>query len=62
MPTTTCARSYPPGAFAWDGDLPARLYVVGQDLPAGTYTIKCAEDGTSMEMHLVNDACGVGNF
>lgn len=32
---------------------------MGQDLPAGTYTIKCAEDGTSMEMHLVNDACGV---
>jgi len=28
-------------------------------LPAGTYTIKCAENGTSMEMHLVNDACGV---
>ena len=25
----------------------------------GTYTVKCAEDGTSMEMHLVNDACGV---
>ncbi len=38
---------YPPG------------YVVGQDLPAGTYTIKCAEDGTSMDTHLVNDACGV---
>ena len=32
---------------------------MGQDLPAGTYTIKCAEHGTSMEMHLVNDACGV---
>lgn len=32
---------------------------MGQDLPAGTYTIKCAEDGTSIEMHLVNDACGV---
>ena len=32
---------------------------MGQDLPAGTYTIKCAENGTSMEMHLVNDACGV---
>lgn len=47
------------GGTAWDGDLPAGLYVVGQDLPAGTYTIKCAENGTSMEMHLVNDACGV---
>lgn len=47
------------GGTDWDGDLPAGLYVVGQDLPAGTYTIKCAEDGTSMEMHLVNDACGV---
>ena len=46
------------GGTDWDGDLPAGLYVVGQDLPAGTYTIKCAEDGTSMEMHLVNDACG----
>lgn len=47
------------GGTDWDGDLPAGLYVVGQDLPAGTYTIKCAENGTSMEMHLVNDACGV---
>ena len=47
------------GGTDWDGDLPAGLYVVGQDLPAGTYAIKCAEDGTSMEMHLVNDACGV---
>lgn len=43
----------------WDGDLPAGMYVVGQDLPAGTYTIKCAEDDTSIEMQLVNDACGV---
>ena len=43
----------------WDGDLPAGMYVVGQDLPAGTYTIKCAEDNTSMEIQLVNDACGV---
>lgn len=49
----------PADGVDWDGDLPAGLYVVGQDLPAGTYTIKCAEDGTSMEMHLVNDACGV---
>ena len=26
------------GGTDWDGDLPAGLYVVGQDLPAGTYT------------------------
>lgn len=43
----------------WDGDLPAGMYVVGQDLPEGTYTIQCAEDDTSMEMYLNNDACGV---
>ena len=27
------------GGTDWDGDLPAGLYVVGQDLPAGNYTI-----------------------
>ena len=43
----------------WDGDLPAGMYVVGQDLPEGNYTIKCAEDNTSMEIQLVNDANGV---
>ena len=49
----------PAGGVDWDGDLPAGVYVVGQDLPAGTYTIQCAENDTSMEMQLVNDACGV---
>lgn len=49
----------PANGVDWDGDLPAGLYVVGQDLPEGTYTITCAEDGTSMELQLVNDACGV---
>lgn len=40
----------------WDGDLTAGLYVVGQDLPAGTYTIKCAEGIMSMSIQLANDA------
>lgn len=49
----------PADGVDWDGDLPAGMYVVGQDLPAGTYTIQCSEDNTSMEIQLVNDACGV---
>ncbi len=43
----------------WDGDLPAGLYVVGQDLPEGTYTIKCAEDNITADLHIVSDEHGV---
>ena len=46
----------------WDGDLAAGMYVVGQDLPEGTYTIRCAEDNTSLEMQLVNDAQRVETY
>lgn len=43
----------------WDGDLTAGLYIVGQDLPEGIYTIKCTENNTSMDLHIVSDKYGV---
>ena len=46
----------PAEGIDWDGDLTAGMYVVGQNLPAGTYTIKCSEDNMSMAIQLANDA------
>ena len=49
----------PADGEACDFDLTPGLYVAGQDIPAGTYTIRCADDGSLITMQIVNDAYNV---
>lgn len=48
----------PADGEACDLDLTPGLYVAGQDIPAGTYTIRCCDDSL-ITMQIVNDAYNV---
>ena len=72
-PTTPPVREYtdsyeplyamvPAEGETWDGELTTGLYVVGWQLPAGTYNVSCAEDVMDITMQIVNDEADVKTY